>query len=75
MPQNCSVPYCTKKVYDGPYAKDAIVVTWPSMPRFRAALPRSSRATAILELGVCCLSGDGYDSKLIKSYKESGRTK
>ena len=26
-----------------------IIVTWPSMPRFRAALPRSSRATAILE--------------------------
>ena len=26
-----------------------IIVTWPSMPRFRAALPRSSRVTAILE--------------------------
>ena len=29
-----------------------IVVTWLSMPRFRAALPRSSRVTAILELDV-----------------------
>ena len=29
-----------------------IVVTWPSMPHFCADLPRSSRATAILELGV-----------------------
>ena len=26
-----------------------ITVTWPSMPCFRAALPRSSRATAILD--------------------------
>ena len=26
-----------------------IIVTWPLMPRFRAALPRSSRVTAILE--------------------------
>ena len=26
-----------------------IIVTWPSMPRFCAALPRSSRATSILE--------------------------
>ena len=26
-----------------------IIVTWPSMPRFRAALPSSSRVTAILE--------------------------
>ena len=56
MAQNCSVSYCTKKVFDGSYVKDAIVVTWPSMPRFRAALPRSSRATAILELGVLIVS-------------------
>ena len=65
MPQSCSVPYCTEKLkcMMGPYAKDALVVTWPSMAPFRAALPRSSRATAILELRIfpcSLLSMGGY---------------